>query len=201
MRRTFKRGRSFGGARRAPQRQWLNLANDWVILNSGAAALVPLAQMEAPVDLTNIVSDPPEDLTILRIVGDFTVGHSGTPPFNVTFGLTVQDATWTPNTVMADADKRWLWMVTYEAGTPGTTAPAGAADYTWTPPGMLFINATADINLVCPREAVHIDIAPKVRLEPGKALYLVSYITVGTAVSMTATQMRVLYQRSGRRSR
>lgn len=152
--------------------------------------------MEMPTSLVNITSDPPEDLTVLRVVGDFVVSLSAG---NWTLGCLVQDHTWTPGaTVSVDNDKRVLWSMTYNV--TGVAQLAGFTTASWEPPGQLFIDATTDLVVQAPREAVHIDISPKVKIQAGQALYLVAWENSGAGTFTTGSNnMRVLFQRSRRR--
>lgn len=150
-----------------------------------------LLQMQAPTDVTNLTADPPEDLTILRIVGDFNVIISGAPATWV-LALIVQDQTWTPGATFAvDADKRILWSQTYITQHTDTT-------HAWDPPGTLGVNGA--VVGMAPEKSVHVDISPKVKVECGKALFLVAYENAGAETfSCGGHNMRLLFQRSRRR--
>lgn len=183
MKRGFRRSRA-----ERPSVQWLSLSPVW---NTGAVAAttaVSMLQLEAPT-LTGAVltATPSEELTLIRIVGDFLVLLSAAAS-SWTLALMVNDATWTPGaTFTVDADKRVLWHQTY-------VNLNGAGALQWTPPGIF-----NDLSMA-PREAVHLDINPKVRLEPGKALYLILYENSGAGTLTTlSNDMRVLYSRAKRR--
>lgn len=139
-----------------------------------------------------LTSDPPEDLTVLRVVGTFNVALSApTVASRWVLALLVQSTTWVQSaTFAADADKRILWSRTFAA--------ADAQAYSWSSPGYMIAgaNAPAPMNL----ETVTVDISPKVKLEAGNALYLVAYEQSGDSTFTTSTDnMRLLFQRSGRR--
>lgn len=131
---------------------------------------------------------PPEDITILRMVGSFTVSLSAALA-NWTLGLMVVDATWTPASLFSsDADKRVLWHQTYVNNT-------GAASLVWSPPDQFETSGGARART----EASRLDISPKVRLEQGKALKLVWWENAGGAeLNVNSADMRVLYQRTRR---
>lgn len=176
-----------------PTRTWMNATTGFTlagIANTGSSIVM---QMQAPSDPTNLTADPPEDITILRIVAEFSVNLSSTAAQAWTLALLVQDVTWTPETsFLTDADKRMLWYQTY-AGS------GAAATSSWYPPGM-YAEAGGQ-GFPGYKEMASLDISPKVRLEPGKALYLVGYernLTAGT-ITVSAQTARILYQRSGRR--
>ena len=179
MRRGF--GRSGG-----PPRTWVSLNVGWQ-LNTATPGKSSLVSLQAPTTLA-LTSDPPEDLTVLRVVGEFSV--SMTDAGDWTLALMVQDTDWTQSaTFTDDADKRILWSQHYTSVATGTS---------WVPPGMI-VNSGGD-EQVGPARATFIDISPKVRLEPGKALYLVAYETGGTATFIVSGDtMRMLFQRSRRR--
>lgn len=189
MRRGFKR-RSFGSKGAQPTRSWVSLNVAWTFNAVAVTSTSSLISLQAPTTLA-LTSDPPEDLTILRIKGDFSVSMSNVVATWV-MALLVQDTTWTPsNDFQDDADKRILWSQTYANST--------AAAVTYDPPGVINVGSIIS-NTV--REATHIDIAPKVRLEAGKALYLVAYEqSQGATFTTNSENMRMLFQRSGRRSR
>lgn len=190
MRRYTRRPR-FGGSANRPTRDWASISSAWLHSALTATAAATLVRLEQPTDLTNLSSDPPEDLTVLRIVGDFTValGAAGT----WTLALTVQDTTWTPTAGtsgwFSDSDKRMLWSMTYTS--------LGEL-LQWSPPGFLEVGGVP--TMTCPREAVHIDISPKVKITSGKSLVLVAYEQSGaTTFDTIGFNMRMLYQRSRRR--
>lgn len=169
---------------------WADVSGQWTFAAVAATSTSVLIGMQAPTSLASLTSDPPEDMTILRVVGDFSVILTGAIQV-WTLALIVADVTWTPGaTVAIDNDKRLLWQVTYQ--TSNTTATQ------WYPPGHMEVLATAV--LTAPEKATHIDITPKVRIEPGKALYLVAYDNVnGASLTTASSSMRVLFKRSGRR--
>lgn len=188
MRNMRKRyGRSSGG--RGPSREWVSLSTGWALLTVASTTATPLMQLQAPTML-NLTSDPPEDLTVLRVVGSFNCLVSD-PGGSWTLALVVQDTTWTPSAFFADdADKRILWSRTFRNG-----AAMGAE--VWTEPGVLTSQGS---RLPFNRDTVTVDITPKVKLEAGKALYLVAYEQDPGSTLTTGTEdMRLLFQRSGRR--
>lgn len=184
--------RSRGSARsKGPTRTWVTLNTGWTFTAQASTGTSVLMSLEAPTTL-NLTADPPEDLTILRIVGDFGVALSGSPATWV-LGVIVQDATWTPSGsgFGADSDKRILWSQMY--GSQGSDI-----GWAWYPPGIHTQNGVYVGE--APREAHHIDIAPKVRIEAGKALYLVAWELSGSkTLDVTPYTMRMLFQRSRRR--
>lgn len=189
MKRTFARKRF--GNRTKQSLTWSDVSGTWTFAAQATTAATILIQLQSPTTLSNLTSDPPEDLTVLRVVGNYTLLLTGAAPACWTLALTVADVTWTPGAdVAADNDKRLLWQKTYQAS--GTTTTQ------WGPPGWQITDAGNAFPAW--ESVVAIDIAPKVRIEPGKALYLVAYENLGAAtLTMTSETMRVLYKRSGRR--
>lgn len=184
-----------------PARVWQDIARNFSVAAATTSTYTSLLAFEAPAAGT-LTGAPPEDITLLRIVGDFTVsmGAGG----NVTVGLMMVDPGWTPAVVASsgfqtDSDKRILWHQTY-ATTALAASYAGFTAATWAPPGYLYVDGTADTVTMCAREAVHLDITPKVKLEQGKALILVMWENSdGATTTVVSSDMRVLYQRSRRR--
>lgn len=185
--------RRYGGRAAArPSRAWADVSGAWNLNNVTGTTAVKLIELQAPASLVNLTSDPPEDLTILRMRGSFYFSLS-TGMSEWTLALTVQDTDWTPGaTAAVDADKRLLWSQVYRA-------PLGV-QYMWTPPGLLTVDPLGAGQVVYAGEAAcHLDISPKVKVEAGKALYLVAYEEYGTAFAVSGSRlMRVLFQRSGR---
>lgn len=167
---------------------WQPVSAQFAVAANAASGSTSILAFEAPT-AGSLTSLPPEDVTILRVVGDFTTALSAALG-NWTLGLMVVDATWTPTGVFeADADKRVLWHRTYE------NLNAGAA-CSWSPPDRW---TDGNITTMATREAVSLDISPKVRLEQGKALKLVWWENGGSAtMTVQSSDMRVLYQRSRR---
>jgi len=163
-----------------------------VFANISATGTSDLMSLQAPTTLQGITSDPPEDITILRIIGDFLVLITGAPATWI-LALVVQDTTWTPTaTFPGDADKRILWSQTYFCS--GTNE-----SYQWYS-GIFVPNGTPAAAAGTPREMSHIDISPKVRLEPGKGLFLVAYEQNGAVnFSVDPGNVRMLFQRTSRR--
>lgn len=191
--RTFRgRARRTFVKRVRPNRQWSGVASDFT-LNVTATGNVPLIQLQSPATLANLTADPPEDLTIMRMVGEFLVSING--PGGWILGLTVADVTWTPGaTFNVDADKRWLWIQEYHNPSSSTLTwfPKGIV---WDPVTPAFVPTPGD-----PSTATRLDITPKVKVEDGKALYLVAYEESGSSGLVVSSRlMRVLYQRSGKR--
>lgn len=192
--------RRVGGPRRSrgsnarPSRTWIevspNLTAGFPAVAATSAAL--LVSLQAPPTLVALTADPPEDLTILRLVGSFSLTLSITSIW--TLGIIVQDTDWTPTAGVTgysqDADKRFLWTRTFQA--------PDAQAYAWTPPGVLTAGANAPVPMNM--ETVTLDISPKVRVEAGKGLYAVAYEQAGAGTLTWASfNMRLLFQRSGRR--
>lgn len=156
---------------------------------------VTLISLESPTNLSALGSDPPEDLTLLRIVGDLTVTVTGAGEWRL--ALLVQDRTWTASAVQADDnDKRVLWSAQFSGFSPTDSNIYWAS-------GLMTWNAMgADPSLMAARDnpPQHIDIAPRVKVEAGKTLYLVAYeVSNGATLTVSSQSLRVLYQRSGRR--
>lgn len=177
----------------------MDLSTAWTLSAISVTTATALLELQTPAPGT-IVSDPVEDLTILRIVGSFTTIVTVAALDTWSLALTVQDTTWTPATLLSnDADKRLLWSQTYQVP---SVVPAGFASISWHPPGLLAIDATTDT--VVPTgdngDSWKVDISPDVKLRPGQALYLVGYESIdGGAMTTSSLNMRVLFQRSGRR--
>lgn len=188
MRRRFVR-------RNAPKKQnvqWSDISGQFTLSAVGSTSTAILVQLQSPASLAALTSDPPEDLTVLRVKGFFSVTLSAAASAaQWDLALLVQDTTWTPSaTITTDNDKRMLWTRTFAAGTTN-------AIHTWREPGYLEIAATAFVDQ---RGMVEVDIAPKVRIEAGKALFLVAYESVtGRDLTVNSSNMRLLYKRSGRR--
>lgn len=198
MRRRFVK-RSFGRSAK-PALTWGQVSGAWLYTAQATTAATPLISLEMPATLVGVTADPPEDLTILRMVGTFGVAVTvGATPVSWTLGLIVQDATWTPSaTFAADADKRVLWHETYgHSGANGTTAFWGFSA-TGGARGQVLNAALAATS--CPERLETVDISPRVRVEPGQALYLVAWENAnGGTLSTSTADMRVLFKRSRRR--
>lgn len=178
------------GSSGRPSRAWSSLSSAFSLSAVTATTAVSLIELQSPTTLATLTSDPPEDLTLLRIRGSFNVTVSAAGG-GWTMGLTVQDTTWTPGALFeADADKRFLWTRTFRAN--------GGAAQEWYEPDCTEITGVAFFNA---GGACLLDIAPKVKVEAGRALHLVAYEIAGaSALTVVSSEMRVLYQRSGRRS-
>lgn len=197
MRRSYgKRKRFSGGAR--PALSWASLSSAWS-QSVAVTTATPLISLEMPATLVGVTSDPPEDISLLRVVGQF--GTNVSAPASWTLALLVQDATWTPSTAFAtDADKRVLWHRTYETGEAAGASWGAAAVGAGAGTSGRIVSAAATTE--CPERYEHVDISPKARVEPGQALYLVAYENAnGATFSTTTRDMRVLFTRSRRRSR
>lgn len=181
----------------APQRQWMELSTAWALSAVTQTTAVSLLELQSPATGV-LVSDPVEDLTLLRVVGDFLVVLGTAASAAGVLALTVQDTAWTPNALFSnDADKRILWSKAYAVG---LVVPAGFVSLQWTSPGLLTLDATTD--LITPTgdtSMIHIDIQPDVKVRAGQALNLVWYETVAATFTTSSPNMRVLFQRSGRR--
>lgn len=188
--------RKFGNRRGSrPSRSWADCSASWVMTAVTATTSARLVQLEMPASMVNLTADPPEDLTLLRIVGDFSFAMSGNVTANWTLALVVQDVTWTPSGLMTtDNDKRILWQRSFQPGNvPGWTSTI------WTTPATVVHTGTLSY-AASSEGATHIDIAPKVKVEAGKALYLVAYNNTSTGTVTTGSySMRVLFQRTRRR--
>lgn len=171
--------------------QWSDVSAQWTFASIVSTTATVLIQLQSPAALNNLTADPPEDLTILRVVGDYLVRMTSGDG-NWTLALLVADVTWTPGaTISVDNDKRILWQKTYQVF--GT-----AAEAVWHPPGMY--KEAGGTTFPGDPSMTHIDISPKVKVEAGKALYLVAYENSGAEdLIVNSVTMRVLYKRSGRR--
>lgn len=190
MRRQLGRRSMRRGSGRAAL-SWSDISSTWLMTAVTATTAVELIRLQSPAALSALTSDPPEDLTVLRVVGDYLISMaSGVASW--TLALIVADVTWTPATAFGtDADKRILWHRTYIQEASEATA--------FLPPDrMMLVNAAG--TFMSRTNATHLDIAPRVRIEPGKALYLVGYEnSASTAMTTVSVDMRCLYKRSGRR--
>lgn len=191
MKRRFGSRFARGGVAR-PTRTWSSISSDVALAAVTVTTAIPLIRLESPTSLNNITADPPEDLTVLRVMGALNVTVAGDTTANWTLALLVQDVTWTPSTAfLTDADKRILWSQGLDA--------SNATSDTYSEPGIWRDGATGTA-FPCLPYPFDIDIAPKVKIEPGKALYLVAYENVsGGTLTVNASRMRVLYQRTVRR--
>lgn len=172
-----------------PTRQWQGISNALNATFDGTVTKSLLLAFEAPTP-GSLTSMPPEDVTLMRVLVDLEVTLTAAMRYRATLGLMVADVSWTPQlNFQDDADKRWLWTQTYGHLNDTVTVygPAGVT-----------ANATT-ITSGVPREATRIDVAPRARLEQGKALYLVCYGSGAMNTVSTAGDMaRVLWQRSRR---
>lgn len=176
-----------------PSRVWLPLAgNPFSSVTVTTASALYGLQAPAVTIGTQLTADPPEDVTILRLMVDWTV-QLAAGPVQWTLAFTVQDTAWTPSaTAQLDGDKRFLWMQTYS----NLQAASSAAYH---PPGVID-NGAGIIGGAYRDNVTRVDISPKVRIEAGKALYLVGYLQGGSgALSVNMHIARLLYQQSGRR--
>lgn len=188
MRSMGTRNRRFSQRRPSrPSRSWVSLDTGFSFTAITVTSASSLISLQAPTSLA-LTSDPPEDLTVLRIKGDFeTLIAANTGRW--VLALLMQDTTWTPSSTFApDADKRILWSQTYESG---------AATSLLVYPGWMNVGGTI---IEAPREMWHIDVAPKVKLEAGKALYLAAYEEAGSSgLTVAGLSVRMLFQRTGKR--
>lgn len=179
-----------------PTRVWSDVSGSVSFSGITGSQSVTLISLESPTNLGSLTSDPPEDLTLLRIVGDLNVSMSGVAQTGFRLALLVQDRTWTASAVQSDDnDKRILWsQAFYTIGTTQTSV--------WYPSGVVasIVVATGDPVSIAYQNATHIDISPRVKMEAGKSLYMVAYETInGSTMTVNSQNLRVLYQRSGRR--
>lgn len=167
---------------------WSDVSGQWV-QNTAVDAAVILIQLQSPADLSNLTADPPEDLIIDRVVGDFRVALN--LDGNWTLGLLVQDVTWTIGaTFSVDADKRVLWHQTFDSA--GVAMIQGYGLVVWDTGG------TPQVFSDSPGKT-HLDISPRVKIQPGQALYLAAWENTGAAtLTSSSTDMRVLYHRARR---
>lgn len=192
MRTQRGRGTRSYGARRPQNVQWADVSGQFALSAVVATTAVVLIQLQAPASLAALTSDPPEDLTILRMRGAYFTSIGSGSAYNWTLALLVQDTTWTPGaTFNVDADKRILWSRTYQGN-------ASTAALNYSPPGLVY--ETGGAQFPAHPAILTVDIAPKVKIQSGQALHLVAYEN-GASPSLTiiSSEMRVLYKRSGRR--
>lgn len=192
--RSFSRRSGRSGAR--PSRAWTDVSGAFIFTTASATAAVRLMSFEMPTSMVGLTADPPEDVTILRVVGSMTVTLGTATTGRWSLALLVQDTTWTPGaTLSVDNDKRVLWQRQF--------MPTAVGSWTaeqWSPPDTHFVATGATSLAPTYSPASQLDISPKVKLEAGKSLYLVAYEDVdGSTFSVTSNSMRVLFQRSRRR--
>lgn len=201
----MRQRRSFVSRRSKPARQWVPLDSIALGPSMTTTTAVKLLEFQAPsISIgTALTSDPPEDQTILRIVGDMLVSVVATATGNrLCLGLMVADVTWTPAALsVTDLDKRFLWHQVYEVPNLTYTALTGVS---WGPPNYQSIQSTTpgQVLFETKPETVHVDIKPKVKIEDGKALHLVGYVDQSTSLTGWAVSLRswrILMQRAGRR--
>lgn len=175
--------------------QWSDVSGQWVFAGVTATTTSVLIQLQSPSNLSSLTADPPEDLSILRIVGTFLV-QLNAAVCAWTLALLVADVTWTPGgSVATDNDKRILWHQQYENS-------SGIESLNWARPNYLesVVGGAVTRRGECDWRCTHIDIKPRVVIEDGKALYLVAYEeTNGGTLTVVSQDMRVLYKRRGRR--
>lgn len=176
-----------------PDRQWLPLTG--VVASATAITTqTKLYELQMPTVTigTALTADPPEDVTILRLVAEYSFSFTqATQSGDWTIALTVQDANWTAGAnFVADADKRMLWYQTFVSDPVASTQ-------NWFPPDAFIAGTTRSASTW---GHTRIDIAPKVRVEAGKALYAVLYENSGAqTATWSLNTCRLLLQHSGRR--
>lgn len=186
-------GRRPGRSAGRPTRVWADVSQQFLLNSITATGTATLVSLEAPASLAGLTADPPEDMTILRLVGSFSFSFTVAATSRWTLALLVQDTTWTPSgTFTADADKRILWSRTFRQ-------PVGVIQ-TWSEPGVLYYDLAGTVAVAGQVGATSIDIKPMVKIEAGKSLYLVGYEDIGGGtILVTSANMRLLFQRTGRR--
>lgn len=178
-------GRRFARRGSLPSRQWTEVSTNFAQSVTATTATV-LWGLQAPAAAAGLTALPPEDIIIMRLRGSFNCTLSAVTSEWVV-GLTVQDQTWTPAATFGpDADKRWLWLATF---TNSVVFPK-----TWTASELVeYVNASTFYAEA--QTLTNIDISPKVKLEAGQGLYLVSYEQTGASTLTIATSnMRMLWQ-------
>lgn len=173
---------------------WADVSAAWAFSAIAVTTSTRIMSMEMPTSMVNLTADPPEDITVLRIVGSFVLSLATANAGVWNLALIVQDHTWTPGaTITLDNDKRILWQREFNA-----TAVSGWTSESWEPPDTHLVTGT--LQHLARSEAMQVDLTPKVKLEAGKALYLVAYEAVdGGTLTLTSNSMRVLFQRTRRR--
>lgn len=190
------RGRSVGGWK--PPREWIAVAGTPfnAVLVTTASSLysfqAPTVTIGTPLNF-----DAPEDLTLLRIRAEMQVNMSTTGVWALV--LLVQDTDWTPSGYVTDSDKRFLWSRVYQNLGDGVASWAPGMEANTNASVITFRTAAVDsagMSYSC------LDISPKVRLEAGKALFLVAYELVnGATFTVTLHNMRILQTRARKAGR
>lgn len=191
----MRRGTMRRGLR--PTRTWYDVSGAFAFGAVSTTSVTNLINLQAPAATVNLSSDPVQDLTLLRLVGQFEVALNGATRW--TLALLVQDVTWTPSSTFAtDADKRILWSMTYDSVSLAGVI-AGFTQALWAEPGYLLVSATEDLVVNQDRKTVSLDIKPTIKIQPGQSLVLVAYEEVdGGSITVTSENMRLLFQRTGR---
>lgn len=190
MRRTSYGRRPVGRAAKS-EKEWVCLGQTLVGNAAGINTTVTsLISFEAPtlVAGTPLTADPPQDRTILRIVGQLQVaGAAATGSLGM--GLMVCDRVFAPTSgtgrMTPDLDKRWLWW-------RETLLRSGES---WDAQHYLSTGGVLSPNNVPPeRDFTMFDISPKVRLEDGKQLAFITFQdTALMAPVITLMEVRVLF--------
>lgn len=190
MRRRFARGTRRSG----PSRAWTDVSTRWAFTGTTSTTAQQLISFEMPTSMVGLTADPPEDITILRIVGSYNCQVTTDVTARWSLAVIVQDTTWTPgSTVSIDNDKRVLWQRQFSPA-----AVTGWTSSTWYAPDTVLHQGT--LGYIARSEGSHVDLAPKAKLEAGKSLYLVAYEDAGAgSITVSSVSMRVLFQRTRRR--
>lgn len=158
--------------------------------------LVTLLQLEASTLASGVINaDPPEDLTVLRVVGMIDLMLAGINPGECTVAFLVEGSTWDMNTAFTtDSEKRILWHRTFVLPRDATE---NGITLRWCPPGTLVAAGAGGVIFGADLGVCSFDFTPKVKLEDGKALFLAVYVN-GVTVTLESYDMRILCQRSRR---
>lgn len=187
-------------ARRAanrPNRVWSDLTPRFLLGTAGNSAIAVWG-LDSPAPAASLTSLPPNDIVIMRVVGDFFVDHNAANGNNsTTFMLGVRDQVWTQGTLANDLDQRWLWIQFFVSNGPTTNS------HDWLPPGVYRERVTATGVTVAkaglPVMATRLDISPRCKIQAGQALFLAAYVTDADATySIGASAMRMLWQQKQR---
>lgn len=182
---------------RRPAHQWLgmvlNPANATTTAGAGVTVF-KLFQFESPTITvgTALTADPPEDQILDRLIWTGSLTNAGAAGRSQ-IGFILVDATWTPQGTTAitpDLDKRWLWWRDYQFENTGDFVNQHQ---------MLIGTSHLSNAMMAETNPTFMDISPKVKLEDGKALCLVTYQDTALQTTAYSGFLRILMHRAGRR--
>lgn len=186
----YKR-RNVGRAAR-PSRQWSDLTARFALATAGNSATA-MWGLDSPAPAASLTALPPEDVVVMRLVGQFTVVLINTNGNNnLTLAVGVRTQVWTQGTLAGDLDQRWLWLRTF------TSTGLTTESELWYPPGNHRLQTTATgvtTQMAGAPGATTIDISPRCKLEAGQALFVAAYVTdTDASYSVASPCMRMLWQ-------